>query len=137
MLLEAPLLACVILPFTCCFEFYLNWDEKIRRRYIKGRHILPPSFFWFFCSLLPHSCRSLDTAFYTSVFVCAFWDSTCLEYFPEDIHAEGRKHQSAIWCLTHWICVDMVRYYQMFFIWCEIMHLVETSSSFRSNLMTL
>lgn len=73
MLLKALLLACVISPFTCCFEFYLNWDEKIRKR-----GVLADKFFFFPHSNLRHAKR-LDVVFYTSVLVSASWDLTCFE----------------------------------------------------------
>lgn len=43
-LLEAALLACVISPFTCCFEFYLNWDEK--EKVFSGRLVLTRRLFF-------------------------------------------------------------------------------------------
>lgn len=83
--------------------------------------------------LLPYSnfrhALRLDILFYTSALVSACWDLTCFESVrekvyripPKDMHAGGREHQSAMWCLMHWIFVDMTSSCQMFSIWGKFM----------------
>lgn len=115
----------IYLLFWILFELGWKDPEKV------CRHILTPVFFF----LLPprsnfRHTNWLDIVFYTFACLLGFnqrgrerdterWGES-LQYFPKDMHAEGRKHQSTSWCLTHWIFVDMTRSCQMFWIGGEL-----------------
>lgn len=77
MLLEAALLACVILPFTCCFEFIWIWIKRSGKMCLLADIYLNPRFFPLrSCSNFWHA-KWLDVLFHSCTFLCAFWDLTC------------------------------------------------------------
>lgn len=83
-LLEAALLACVISPFTCCFEFYLNWDEKAK--VFSGRLVLTRRLFF-----SSQRRRRRFILLYDGG-PCGIWEG---EKFPRG-YAKTKTHQSDV-----------------------------------------
>lgn len=94
MLLEAQLLACVILPFTCCFEFFSDFRMKKQRKRCLLADVLELQLVFFLCCILISDKQCFPLS--------ACWDLTCFEReregkslqdFPKDVQAEDRKDQ--------------------------------------------